>query len=381
MIASKEMLNAVETPSIEEMSVDSSFQLALRMPSPEIEIVQHHSTLDRVEIWERLARYAETNNHPARNLAWLNILKQAFGHRVFVLEAVQRGETVGVLPLAEVRSILFGKYLVSLPYLNQGGFIARDGQVAKKLIDEATRISDALDVRYLELRHEDEVIHPKLTHRLGSKVQMRLALPSTPDALWSQFKSKLRSQIRSGESHGFTVHWGGLELLDDFYTVFSRNMRDLGTPVFGKNLFREILEQFPGDAELCCVRAATKPIATALLIHSREVTEVPSASSLRAFHSENPNMVMYWNLLQRAILRGNRVFDFGRSTIDAGTYRFKRQWGATSSPAIWQYYVRKGRFDAMRPGNGKFSLAVRIWKRLPVALTRCIGPSIVRGIP
>jgi serine/alanine adding enzyme len=346
-----------------------------------IEIIRHQTQLDRAEVWKRLARYAEAIQHPARNLVWLKVLRLALGHRTIVLEAMEGGQTVGLLPLAEVRSVLFGSHLVSLPYLNQGGLLARDCQVSALLIDEAIRLSDALDVRYLELRHENETIHPQLTQRLAGKVHMRLALPSESESLWSQFKPKLRSQIRSGERHGFTVHWGGLDLLDDFYTVFSRNMRDLGTPVFGKELFREILKNFAGDAELCCVRREAKPIAAALLVHSDEVTEVPSASSLRAFQSENPNMVMYWNLLQRAIRRGTRVFDFGRSTIDEGTYRFKRQWGATASPSIWQYYVRKGRCDAMRPGNRKFSLAIQIWKKLPVGLTQQIGPLIVRGIP
>jgi hypothetical protein len=92
-------------------------------------------------------------------------------------------------------------------------------------------------------------------------------------------------------------------------------------------------------------------------------------------------MVMYWNLLQRAIERGSQVFDFGRSTMNEGTFAFKKQWGAKPSPAVWQYYVRKGQCDAMRPDNTKFSMAIRVWQRLPLALTNYLGPRIVRGIP
>ncbi|MCC7335962.1 MAG: GNAT family N-acetyltransferase [Pirellulaceae bacterium] len=210
---------------------------------------------------------------------------------------------------------------------------------------------------------------------------MRLALPSSSDALDAQFKSKLRSQIRSGARHNFSVHWGTIDLLDDFYNVFSHNMRDLGTPVYPKKLFRAILHEFPTESEVCCLRSAGKPIAAALLIHAFQVTDVPSASSLRAFHSTNANMLMYWNLLQRAISRGSRTFDFGRSTLDSPTYRFKKQWGAVPSPATWQYFVRQGACDALRPENGKFAAAIQVWKRLPVALTRQLGPLIVRGIP
>src|SRR5262249_35998543 len=145
-----------------------------------------------------------------------------------------------------------------------------------------------------------------------SKVLMRMELPATTDQLWTGFKSKLRSQIRSGEKHGFEVLWGGHDILSDFYTVFSRNMRDLGTPVFPRRLFAAILDALPDRAEICVVRLRGTPAAAALLTHGNTVTEVPSASSLRKFNSTSANMVMYWNLLRRAIERGQRQFDFGR---------------------------------------------------------------------
>jgi FemAB-related protein (PEP-CTERM system-associated) len=172
-----------------------------------------------------------------------------------------------------------------------------------------------------------------------------------------------------------------VELLNEFYAVFSQNMRDLGTPVFSRRLFQSILRQFPEDAELCVVRLDRRPVAAALLVHGECVTEVPSASSLRAYNSLNANMLMYWHLLQRAIQRGQAQFDFGRSTVDGNTFRFKKQWGAKSEPAVWQYYVRKGDVGDMRLENGKYDRMVRIWQRLPVGLTRLVGPWVVRGIP
>ncbi len=111
------------------------------------------------------------------------------------------------------------------------------------------------------------------------------------------------------------------------------------------------------------------------------MTEVPSASSLREFNSTSANMLLYWTLLSRAIERGQSVFDFGRSSKGGGTYRFKAQWGAKESPAVWQHYVREGSATDMRPNSGKFDLMIRSWQKLPVWLTQVIGPSIVRGIP
>jgi FemAB-related protein (PEP-CTERM system-associated) len=210
---------------------------------------------------------------------------------------------------------------------------------------------------------------------------MRLSLPATPDELWDSFKSKLRSQIRTGQKNDFEVRFGGTDLLADFYRVFSQNMRDLGTPVYSRGLFESILQVFGDDAELCVLRLKGLPVAAALLVHGRGTTEVPSASSLRAYNSTSANMVMYWHLLSRAAERGQKQFDFGRSTIESNTYKFKAQWGAKPHPSVWQYYVRRGSIGEMRPDNAKFGLAIKVWQRLPVWLTRIVGPAIVRGIP
>jgi FemAB-related protein (PEP-CTERM system-associated) len=298
-----------------------------------------------------------------------------------LLQATENGQTVGTLQLALVKSPLFGRFLVSLPYINTSGVAADSDEVARRLVDHAVALADEHDVRYLELRGGRQVEHPALTQKSDTKVLMRLPLPATPEALLASFKSKLRSQIKSGEKHAFDVQFGGQELLAPFYDVFSRNMRDLGTPVYSRRLFTSILSRFGGGAELCVVRLGGQPVAAALLLHGSDVTEVPSASSLRAHNATNANMVMYWHLLKRAVERGQKTFDFGRSTIDGNTYRFKKQWGAEPEPSVWQYYVRRGTIGQLRPDNARFSLAIRTWQRLPVWLTRLVGPAIVRGIP
>jgi FemAB-related protein (PEP-CTERM system-associated) len=325
-------------------------------------------------------RAAWEAGHP--HPAWLTILQQGLGHRIYLLEAHDGERLVGRLPLALVSSRLFGRFLVSLPYLNCGGVAAEDQATACKLIDQAVQLADELDVRYLELRHEQPIAHPALRHSVTSKVQMRLALPALADELWKQIGSKVRNQVKNGQKQPFAIKWGGDELLHDFYDVFSRNMRDLGTPVFSRRLFQAILENLPGQAELCVVYSSQKPIAAALLVHNQNgVTEVPSASSLREYNSANANMLMYWQLLARAIERGQATFDFGRSTVGSGTFRFKEQWGAQSVPTTWQYYLRHGTVGDMRPENSRHQRMIRIWRRLPLPLTRMLGPAIVRGIP
>ncbi|GAB4127503.1 FemAB family XrtA/PEP-CTERM system-associated protein [Thermopirellula anaerolimosa] len=335
----------------------------------------------------RMSGEALLSRHPA----WLGILKVALGHNPVCL-AIPNGTLSGspradeslpwaaMLPLSLVRGPIFGRFLVSLPYVNYGGTLG-DRTAATRLIDHAVTLADSRAVRYLELRHEEAVEHPALSARLTSKVHMRLNLPGSSEALWKAFSPKVRNQVRKGEKLGLTVHWGGESLLREFYGVFCRNMRDLGTPVYPRSLFAHILKRFPGEAELCVVRRDGRALASGLLMHGRGVTEVPSAASLRPFHWTNANMFMYWHLLCRAIERGQTVFDFGRSTVGGPTHRFKRQWGAKEFPAVWQYYVRRGEISDMRPEGGKYRLFIAAWRRLPVFVTRLIGPWIVRGIP
>jgi serine/alanine adding enzyme len=314
--------------------------------------------------------------------AWLRVLRNGLGHQPVCLQATSAGELVGVLPMAFVQTRLFGRFLVSLPYLNSSGIVAETPEVASALVDRAIDFAEQLDVRYLELRHEVAVDHPRLTEAVTDKVHMRLSLPQTTDELWNSLKSKLRSQVRKPlNNESLSVHWGTHDLLDEFYSVFTQNMRDLGTPSFSRRLFASMLDEFPGDAEICSIRLDGQPVASGILIHGPGVTQVPSASSLRQFNSSSANMLMYWHLLARSIERGQPVFDFGRSSRGTGTHKFKAQWGAKEFPAVWQHFVRQGAATDMRPNSGKYDLMIRTWQKLPVWLTKVIGPSIVRGIP
>ncbi|QDV14236.1 FemAB family protein [Rosistilla oblonga] len=326
--------------------------------------------------WPRLA-----GHHPA----WSVAIAKGLRHPSYLVTVRHGDQVAGVLPLMLVKGPIFGSFLVSLPYINTGGVWATDADVATRLIDRACQLADELDVKYLELRQEQPVEHPRLNFQRTDKVHMRLPLPTTDELLDKSFKSKLRSQVRKAGQFDHRIAWGGSELLDDFYHVFAVNMRDLGTPVFSKRLFAEILDAFAGDAELCVVYQAEQeklfPVAGAVLVHADGVTEVPSASCLRVANPTGANMWMYRHLLRRAIERGSRTFDFGRSSIDSGTSKFKAQWGAQPHPAVWQYYVRKGDVEAMRPDSQTNQRRIKIWQKLPVWLTRSIGPAIVRGIP
>ena len=376
-------------PGTEPASQSSSATATLTRPviekttSQQI-TVQRKPQVELTSSPEAWSGYLAARGHEGfyQRAEWSRILSRGLQHETVCLQATDGSQLVGVLPLMFVRSRLFGRFLVSLPYLNSAGVVADSHEVATALVDKAVELADQLDVRYLELRHECAVEHRALAEAVTDKVHMRLALPATTDELWNSFKSKLRSQIRKPlNNEALSVEWGGHELLDDFYDVFTQNMRDLGTPPFSRDLFAAMLDELSSDAEICVVRCDGQAIASGLLIHGPGVTEVPSASSLRAFNATASNMLLYWHLLSRAVERGQHTFDFGRSSKDSGTYRFKAQWGATESPAVWQHYVREGSASDMRPNSGKYDLMINTWQKLPVWLTKLIGPSIVRGIP
>jgi FemAB-related protein (PEP-CTERM system-associated) len=238
----------------------------------------------------------------------------------------------------------------------------------------------ALDFQYAVFRHQRHTF-PALQARTH-KVTMLLPLQSDPEGQWTSLDRKVRNQIRKGEKSGLQVTSGGLELLDEFYSIFARNMRDLGTPVYGRALFREIVEAFPDEARIHVVRLGNQGIAGALSYTYGDVIEVPSASSLREHRALCPNHLMYWEIIRRAVLHGKRVFDFGRSTPNDGTYHFKQQWGAVPETLFWEYAMAS---DSAVPSDDrqgqKFQASIELWKRLPLPIASWVGPRIARLVP
>ncbi|HEX6163433.1 MAG TPA: FemAB family XrtA/PEP-CTERM system-associated protein [Vicinamibacterales bacterium] len=312
--------------------------------------------------------------------SWRDVFERAFRHRTEYLSATCDGQIAGVLPLVILDSWMGGRYAVSLPFVNYGGVLAADARVAGALLAHATAMAARDRWTHVEMRHRDRMFAglPVKQH----KVAMTLALPQSAALAWDGLDRKVRNQVRKAQKSGLTAELGGGELLDGFYDVFSRNMRDLGTPVYPKSFFSETLRCFPAAARVCIVRRGTQPVAAALVTAFRDVVEVPSAGSLREWRSLCPNHLLYWTLIENAIESGKRVFDFGRSTPGEGTFLFKQQWGAGPTPLSWEYQLLSQRALPDRsPRNAKFAPAIAVWKRLPVGVTRIVGPHLVRSLP
>ena len=309
---------------------------------------------------------------------WRTVFANAFGHEPIYLIARQGDAVTGVLPTVHIKSLLFGNSLTSLPFVNYGGVMA-DAQATKEiLIDAALAVARDRRCGHVELRHTARQF-PELPCK-QHKVAMRLALA---DGMFDRLDRKVRNQVRKAEKSGLTVERGGEELLGDFYDVFARNMRDLGTPVYSKRLFREVLRVFPERSQLHIVRlAGGQPVAAGLTYRTRKMAQLPWASSIREYNSLCPNVLLYWDAIQFAQERFASVFDMGRSTPDEGTFKFKAQWGAEPLPLHWEYHLATEReLPNVSPANPKFRRAIAFWQKLPISLTRAVGPRIVRTIP
>jgi FemAB-related protein (PEP-CTERM system-associated) len=276
-----------------------------------------------------------------------------------------------------MRSLLVQRSLVSLPFLDDGGICADDEHVWRHLYHEAVRLYEHQKADFLDLRHRSR---NNLALPLnGDKVMMILDLPDSPDELWRRFDAKLRNQIRKAQKSGLTAAWSGKERLADFYKMFAENMRDLGSPVHSRKFFAAIFEEFPDSVKLMLVRKDDLVIGGAVCFFFRGNLIVPWASSLREYFSLCPNNLLYWEMIHWGCENGYRRFDFGRSSPDSGTYRFKKQWGVKEEPLHWQCLSRKaGRATMPHADDAKYQWLIRAWSRLPLALTNMVGP-LLRG--
>lgn len=322
--------------------------------------------------------------------AWKRAVERAYSHKSYYLIAwasssgsgcPNRDGIVGVLPLFHLKHFLLGNSLVSLPFCDYGGILANVEEVASAFLRESLDLSRKLATAMLELRSIENRPSDQLT-TYSPKVRMVLDLNGDSEKLWNRFSSKLRSQIRKPEKEGLVFRLGNVELLHDFYKVFSFNMRDLGSPVHSKALIRAVLEEFRESSKLQLLYKGKIPVGAGLIICFRDTVFIPWASTIRQFNRLSPNMMLYWNFLKYATDEGFRKFDFGRSSPQEGTYKFKEQWGAKPTPLYWQYGSRKYPQGVPHDllGKERYSSLVSLWKRLPLPLANMMGPFIRKHI-
>ncbi len=291
--AQKNKLNkAQDTPVSSELTLPALANPVQKLSSkPVHQIVAVVRGVEAEAAWDRFVK-----NHPAATPChFINIrrfIEQTYGHTTHYCYALSAdGEMLGVLPLVQLSSKLFGNFVVSVPYFNYGGLLANSQEAATKLVAAANDWRQSIGASHIELRHLQSSGLELQQRR--DKVTFLLPLPTGPELLWQSFRPKLRAQIRRAEREEPDFMIGGPELLDEFYDVFASNMRDLGTPVYGKDFFLNLLQNLGESARLVVVKLNGKPAGCAFLLGYAEQMEIPWASTLREFNVTGINMFMY----------------------------------------------------------------------------------------
>ncbi|MEX2649898.1 MAG: FemAB family XrtA/PEP-CTERM system-associated protein [Alphaproteobacteria bacterium] len=309
---------------------------------------------------------------------WKRVIEASFGHRCPFLFAERDGEIRGVLPLVDIRSRLFGHALISSGFAVYGGVAARDEEAHVALEASALALADELDADHLEMRGRVPA-HPGWQCRSDLYVTFRKALDPDPEKNLLAVPRKQRAMVRKGIKEGLASTIDAD--VDRLHRIYAVSVRNLGTPVFPKRYFRNLHQEFGEDCEILTVTAGQETIASVMSFRFRdEVLPYYGGGTTRA-RGLAGNDFMYWEVMRRAVARGCRVFDFGRSKQGTGSFAFKKNWGFVPEPLHYAYYLRKGGdVPDVNPLNPKYRLFIAAWKRLPLPVANLIGPFIARSL-
>ena len=313
--------------------------------------------------------------------AWGRMVREACGHGNCYLVAQEGSDIRGVLPLVHVRSRLFGNRLISQALGNYGGALGSE-EAVEVLYRAAVELARQRRCRTIEFRNVEPM--PFELHVRTDKVAMRLELLDDPDAMWKSFSkdSGVRKMVRKGRKNGISVVQGGKELLDDFYRLYVIRMRQLGTPCYSMRIMRGFFECFPENAALFLARLGEKTIAGKLMLRYKNQVEAFYSSSLIEYNKLGTNHLMHWTAMEHFCRQGVTSFDFGRSTAGSGSYEFKKKWGCQEIPLHWQYWTDEGQeMASLSPSNPKYQRRIELWRKMPLWLTKLVGPVISRQLP
>ncbi len=328
-------------------------------------------------IWESYVRSA-----PGATLyhcwVWRDLLAKAYRQAPRYLVARRGARPAGLLPMVEVRSPLFGSSLVSLPYHCIGGPLSDDAAAEAALLDRARADADASGNRRLLIRAPKrldgdwQIDEEKATYVLD--------LSAGPDGVWKALRKQNRNRVRRGEKEGFRIRFGH-DLLDTFYALYVRTMRQLGSPVSSREVYRRILHDFGREANVGVAFKEGRAVAAKLFIDGLGTRHVICGASDGRLAEGAPNYLLAWACMNDAMEKGLVRFDFGRSTRGSTHAETKRYWGCQETPLYYHYATQGRGAGAVKVTNPKYERAIRVWRRLPVWLTRRLGPPIARQIP
>ncbi len=311
--------------------------------------------------------------------AWRSVIEAAFRHRTYYAFTERDGAITGVLPLAHVRTLLFGSTLVSVPFCVYGGPLAVDGESRAALEAHAATLMGKTGASAIEFRFRDATDHGEWVQRPALYETFRKPIEADGERNMKAIPRKQRAMVRKGIQNGLRSEAG--RDVRSLHHVYAESVRNLGTPVFSRRYFEILAETFRDDCDVVTVMEGEKPIAAVLNFYYRdEVLPYYGGGTEQARRSAG-NDFMYWEVMRRAAERGYRLFDFGRSKLGTGAHAFKRNWGFEPAPLDYRYKLRSGKgIPDQSPLNPKYRPFIAAWKRLPLPVAKAVGPFIVRGL-
>lgn len=304
---------------------------------------------------------------------WREVLEQAFNHPCHFLIAERTGEIVGILPLAEVKSWLFGHSLVSTPFCVYGGPVALDESIKKILVEHACRLADDLSVDYLELRHRKRLNESWPCKTLYHT--FRRSISAEDEENLKAIPRKQRAVVRKAIQ--LELESSFAQDLEQFYTAYSTSVRNLGTPVFSKKYFKLLNKVFAKDSDILTISKDNALVASVMSFYFKDEVLPYYGGGTALARNLKGNDYMYWRLMCHAAKRGVKLFDYGRSKEGTGSFSFKKNWGFTPEPLYYEYYlVNTKEIPELNPLNPKYQLMIRCWKKLPLWLSQRLGPMV-----
>jgi FemAB-related protein (PEP-CTERM system-associated) len=308
---------------------------------------------------------------------WQRAIEEGLGHRTHYLLS-ERDETIeGVLPLAQVKSRLFGHTLASLTGCVYGGVASITDEARRALTAAACGLAarlnvDALELRNLEQRESDWPCKDLYT-------TFRKEISPDPEENMKAIPRKQRAMVRKGIQAGLQSRQ--VQDIDTFFPIYAESVRNLGTPVFPRRYFHILQETFGNECEISVIDHQGQDVAAVMSFYFRDEVLPYYGGSRPAARDLKGNDFMYWDLMTRATQRGVRIFDYGRSKQGSGSFSFKKNWGFIPQPLFYEYHLVKAqRMPEVNPNNPKYRYFIEAWKRLPLPVANALGPLLARNL-
>jgi FemAB-related protein (PEP-CTERM system-associated) len=347
-----------------------------RHSSHTTELSVHQLQTKDIEKWDEfvLSCPEATFFHRA---GWQKVINQALGHRTYFLYVSLKGKIKGVLPLAEINSYLFGHSLSSLPFCVYGGIAATSEQAREALDQAAQKLASQLGIDYLEYRSL-QAQHPNWPTK-DLYVTFRKAIQPETEQNMKAIPRKQRAMVRKGIKAGLQSVID--QDTDRFFTAYSTSVHRLGTPVFSREYFRVLKQVFQDDCELLTITKDGRTISSVMSFYFRDEVLPYYGGGTGEARNLAGNDFMYWELMRRACVRGYKIFDFGRSKRNTGSFDFKKNWGFEPQQLHYEYQLHQSnKIPDHNPLNPKYKFFIKTWQKLPLTIANLIGPYIVKNL-